>query len=376
MKKPLVRATPFHARAAAANLENAWVTRNGITLASFYAATNDEALAARLRVAMADISWRWRVMLEGPRVVEFLAKLVTRDVSKLAPGASLKALWLADGGGVRGAGLFARYGRESFLLAASAPDPDWIAEAAAPYDVKLRDMNEEGGLAIVGPTAQASLQAAQLPSDLEPLAFRKLSWRGIEVTLSRFGEHGGFEIWCAPDDGVLVWDRIARAGESFGLEPAGVAAMDMLDLEAGIARPERDYEPARDGTANRPSPVALGLESLIDVEHQVFNGRAAYLAAREKEPKRLAGIEIESDTPAPFTSLLLRGRVVGHTLRSVWSPSLRRAIALAQIDVSCFAPGTKLTLTLPPSQADPELRTTDARVIALPFFKGPDPIAP
>jgi hypothetical protein len=35
MKKPLVRATPFHARAAAANLENAWVTRNGITLASF-----------------------------------------------------------------------------------------------------------------------------------------------------------------------------------------------------------------------------------------------------------------------------------------------------------------------------------------------------
>jgi len=242
--------------------------------------------------------------------------------------------------------------------------------------VKLRDMNEEGGLAIVGPTAQATLQAAQLPVDLEPLAFRKLSWRGIEVTLSRFGEHGGFEIWCAPDDGVLVWDRIARAGESFGLEPAGVAAMDMLDLEAGIARPERDYEPARDGTASGPSPVALGLESLIDVEHQVFNGRAAYLASREKEPKRLAGIEIDSDTPAPFTPLLLKGRVVGHTLRSVWSPALRRAIALAQIDVSCFAPGTKLTLTLPPSLAVPELRTASACVTALPFLKVPDSIAP
>ncbi len=156
----------------------------------------------------------------------------------------------------------------------------------------------------------------------------------------------------------------------------GVAAMDILDLEAGIARPERDYEPARDGMARGPSPVALGLESLIDLDHQTFNGRAAYLAAREKEPKRLAGIEIESDIPAPFTPLLLKSRAVGHTLRSVWSPSLRRAIALAQIDVSAFAPGTKLMLTLPPSQANPELRTADARVTALPFLKLPDPITP
>ncbi len=376
MIKPLVRATPFHARAAAANLENAWLTRNGVTLAAAYGDTNDEALAARLRAAMADISWRWRIMLEGPRAVEFLAKLVTRDASKLSPGASLKALWLSDGGAVRGAGVIARYGKESFLIAASAPDRDWIASAAEAYGVKLRDMSDEGGLAIVGPNAQATVQAAQLPIDLEPLAFRKLSWRGLEVTLSRFGEHGGFEIWCALDDGILVWDRIARAGESFGLESAGVAAMDLLDLEAGVARPERDYEPARDGTASAPSPVALGLESLIDLEHQAFNGRTAYLAAREKEPRRLAGIEIDSDIPAPFTPLLLNGRAVGHTLRSVWSPSLRRAIALAQIDVSAFAPGTKLTLTLPPSSAIPELRTAQARVTALPFLKVPDPIAP
>jgi len=376
MTKPLVRATPFHARTAAANLENAWVTRNGITLASFHTDTNDEALAARLRVAMADISWRWRIMLEGARVVEFLSKLVTRDVSRLAPGTSLKALWLADGGGLRGAAVIARYGRESFLLAASAPDMDWIASAAAAYDVKLRDMREEGGLAIVGPYAQATVNAAQLTADLEPLAFRKLSWRGIDVTLSRFGEHGGYEIWCAPDDGILVWDRIARAGERFGLMPAGVAAMDLLDLEAGIVRPERDYAPARDGNANGPSAVALGLEFLIDPDHRTFNGRTAFLAAREKEAKRLAGIEIDSDRPAPFTPLLLKGSAVGHTLRSVWSPALRRAIALAQIDVSAIAPGTKLTLTLPPSLAVPELRTSEARVSALPFLKVPDPIVP
>jgi aminomethyltransferase len=375
MKKPVVRATPFHARAAAANLENAWIVRNGTTLSTAYGDSNDEALAARLRVAMADISWRWRILLEGARVAEFLSKLVTRDVTVLSPGTALKALWLSDNGGVRGAGAIARYGRESFLLAASAPDREWISAAAASYDVKLNDRSDaEGGLAIVGPYAQATVEAAQLTADLEPLSFRKLSWRSIDVTLSRFGEHGGYEIWCAPDDGMLVWDRIARAGENFGIEPAGIAAMDLLDLEAGIMRPERDYEPARDGNASSPNPVALGLESLIDPEHRAFNGRNAYLAAREKESRRLVGIEIDSDVPAPFTPLLLKSRAVGHTLRSVWSPSLRRAIALAEIDVSAFAPGTTLTLTLPTSSAMPELRSATARVTALPFLPVPVPI--
>jgi aminomethyltransferase len=377
MNKPLVAATPFHARTAASNLENAWDTRNGITLSAHYGDWQDEALAARLRVAMADISWRWRIMLEGARVTEFLAKLVTRDVGQLAPGNALKGLWLTDGGAVRGAGAIARYGKDSFLLVASAPDLAWIEDAVGPYDVKTREIGDaEGGLAVIGPYALATLSAAGLPSDLDPLQFRKWSWRGIDVTVSRFGEHGGFELWCAADDGILLWDRIARAGENFGLAIAGLDAMDVLDLEAGVGRPERDYTPARDGLATSPNPRALGLESLIDESHHTFNGRAAYLETREKEQRRLAGVEIESATPAPFTPLTINGRVVGHTLRSVYSPALRRAIALAQVDAAYVKPATALMLTLPPSRATPELKEARATVVTLPFLPAPDPIVP
>jgi aminomethyltransferase len=375
MNKPLVGATPFHARAAASNLENAWDTRNGITLAAHYGDWQDEALAARLRVAIADISWRWRIMLEGALVTEFLAKLVTRDVGRLAPGNALKALWLTDGGAVRGAGAIARYGKESFLLVASAPDMAWIEGAARPYDVKVREIgNAEGGLAVVGPYAFAALSAAGLPTDLEPLQFRRWSWRGIDVTVSRFGEHGGFELWCAADDGILLWDRVARAGENLGLAAAGLDAMDVLDLEGGVGRPERDYMPARDGLATVPNPRALGLESLIDEDHHIFNGRVAYLEAREKEQRRFAGVEIESATPAPFTPLTANGRVVGHTLRSVYSPALRRAIALAQVDIAFAKPATAMMLTLPPSRATPELREARATIVTLPFLPAPDPI--
>ena len=53
-----------------------------------------------------------------------------------------------------------------------------------------------------------------------------------------------------------------RAGAAYGIVPAGVAAMDVLDLEAGVPRPELDYKPARAASDAEPMPAALGLELL------------------------------------------------------------------------------------------------------------------
>lgn len=373
--KPFVNATPFHARTAGANPHNAWTNRNGFTLSTNFGDVEGEALTARTCVALADISWRWRVMLEGARAGEFVSRLATRDLSRLSPGEAEKALWLTDGGAVRGAGVFARYGRESFLIAAAARDEEWIATAAKSFDVTLRDRSlAEGGLAVVGPHAQQTLAAAGLDTELEPLAFRKLFWRGLDVTLSRWGEHNGYEIWCTVDDAIIVWDRLMKAGAPFAIAPAGLAAMDVLDIEAGVARPVRDYDTATDGFAASPTPRALKLERLIDEDHMTFNGRAGWLAAREGEKHTIAGIEIDSETPAPFTPLTQNGRTVGYTMSSVYSPALRRAIALARIDATAAEPGTVLSLTLPPDRSLCQLRNAVARVTALPFLEAPDSI--
>jgi len=367
-----LRATPFHARAAEANRGNDWTVRNGCTLARVYSDAHEEALAARVRGVLADISWRWRELIEGARADEFLSHLATRDASKLEPGAALKALWLNDGGAVRGAGAIARYGKATFLLVSAAEDREWIASAAARFGVKMHDAGE-GGLALIGPYAARVLQEAGLDPALEPLAVRKVFWRGTSVTLSRFGEHGGYEIWCAPDDGLLVWDRLMRAGAAFGLQAAGTEAMDILDLEAGIARPIRDYAPARDGFVKQPTPKSLGLEKLIDSTHQIFNGRSAYLAALET--KTLIGLEIDSEMPAPHTPILRNGQAIGRTLSSHYSPALRRAIALAIVEESAAAPGTELALTLAPTAETPEFRNAIARVAALPFLPVPDSLS-
>jgi aminomethyltransferase len=337
-----IRATPFHSRAASANLANAWEPRGGWTSSSFYDDANAEALAVRHTAVMADISWRWRVAFEGARAEEFLSRLMTKNAAKLEPGRAFKAAWLGDKGGVRGAGVLARHGRESFRLTASAPDHDWIARAASLFDVRMREVaEEEGGLAIAGPYAAKTVAALGLDPALEPLAFRKTFWRGLDVTVSRFGELGGYELWCTADDAPLVWDRVAKAGAGFALTPAGLRAMDIIDLETGIARPVRDYAPARDGFASEPTPWELGLDSLIDTEHTGYNGRAAALAA--PRARTLVGLELDGETPLP------RG---GQVLASLYSPALQRAIALAIVQRDAAPP-------------------PGARIVALPFLPIP-----
>jgi glycine cleavage system T protein (aminomethyltransferase) len=369
----MIRATPFHGRAAEANRTNAWATRNRFTLATEYTGLAEEAAAARFGVVMADISWRWRVTLEGARIRELLQRLFTKDANMLEPGRALKALWLADEGGVRGAGVVARHGRQSFELTAAGEDAAWIASAAALFGITPQDRTEEeGGIALIGPYAQMLIAALGLDAALEPLAFRKLFWRGLDLTLSRFGEHGGFELWCKADDAPLVWDRIAAAGQSFALLPAGLNAMDLLDLEAGVPRPGRDYDGATAPDAAEPLAGELRLASLIDGEHP-FNGT---VQAHIHLPRRkLVGLLIDADTPAPFTPLFAGKTEIGRTLSSRYSPLLRRAIALAQLDQAHTATGTALTLTLPGSRSAPSTQAT-AKVTDLPFIAPPASIAP
>jgi aminomethyltransferase len=374
---PQIRATPFHGRAAANNPLNRWAERNGFTLARDYGDAQAEALAARTNVVLADISWRWRVFLEGDFAGDCLDRLMTKRAGLLTPGQSLKALWLNDGGAVRGAGVIARYACDQFLLVSAATDAEWIAQAAQQSDVSILDVTEQdGGLALIGPHADAVLKAMGLVADVSSLGFQKLFWRGLDITISRWGEHNGYEIWCKAGDCFVLWDRLMRGGAPFGIRPAGLAATDILDLEMGIPRPARDYLPATDGFAFEPTPSVLGLERLIDENNSSFNGRDAWLTNRAKGQTAVVGIEIDSETPAPFTPLMHLGRSAGCTLTSVRSPFLRRAIALAQVEKAVAMLGTEFSLSLPRSLGAQEHRVVAARIANLPFVEASDRIAP
>jgi aminomethyltransferase len=370
-----VRTTPFHARTSAHNRFNRWTIRNGFTLPLDFGDAAAEALAARARVVMTDISWRTRVMLEGPNVADMAAWVFTRDPRALKPGQSLKALWLNDGGAVRGAGVVSRLASDKLIVASAADDIGWFERAASLSGNTARDVTDyEGGLALIGPYAARMLAMAGLPSDVAPLELRKQFWRGLDIAITRWGEQNGYEIWCKAHDCAILWDRISRAGTHFNIQPAGVAASDVLDIEVGVARPNRDYLSASDGFVSDPTPDALGLAKLIDTGHAIFNGHAAWLSNRDKNAKDIVGLELDSKIPASFCALTANDKIVGTTLTSVYSPFLRRIIALAQVEKTAIKAGVSFTLTPPVTLDNPVSKAIMAHLRELPFVEPPQMI--
>lgn len=345
----VLQSTPFHARAVEANCFNAWETRRGYTLASHYTSADEEAVAARFGAVLADLSWQWRVVFAGGDIEAFVDRAFTRGGAAMALGSGCDVLWLNDGGAVRGRGYLVRLGADRFLLLSPGEDRDWLDHAAGLYGVSCYDQSADdvgaGLLALIGPAAVKLLCAAGLEADavqtLAPGGFIRLTWRGLTIAVSRLGL--GFEVWCAADDALIVWDRLMAAGRSYAVLAAGQTALDTLAFEAGMLVAERDFTPARDGFCREPSPQGLGLCGVVDPERR-FNGKAAYLA--NGAPTRLVGLILEGAAtaapvaPGPITHPATpAGRAVGQLLATRVSPALQGVLGLAILEESCPADG-------------------------------------
>lgn len=328
-------ATPFHARTAERNIANAWVDRNGFTVPAYYGDAAQEALAARVSAIIADISPREDVRVSGTGAEALLSAALAQNIGALVADASAPVQWRADGGALRGLGTLHRFGPADFLLRGFDADLAWFAAAAPRFEAAVREASAERGLLLIaGPFALPVLAAAGLEQAalLEPGHHAVCDWQGLTVTLFRRGGHA-YQLACGNADGAVVFDRLMKRGPLFGLRLAGETALDVLRLERGLALPGVDWQPAR-------APFAA-------------------------EPKQIAfrGVVLDSDEPAPFAGVVHDGRKAGRTLRSAYSPALKRAIALA--DIADIAPGAIVSVR---HIQGGETREIAARVVALPFL--------
>jgi glycine cleavage system aminomethyltransferase T len=348
------RASAFHVRTAEHNLGNAWLTRGAFTLAARYGDARQEALAARAACAMIDASFMTRLRVHGAGAAKLLAAACSFDADALGAGSSRRVFWCANGGGVRGIGMAARFGATNFVLRSFESDGAWFDAAAKRFDASVRDETMEKGLLfLLGPRAADVLAAVDLHEAalLEPGKHAVFSWRGVSVTVSRWSSlsHAldGYELACANDDAVMVFDRLWRAGQNLGLVLAGQEAFDTLLLEQGVPIPGMDFAPAREAKAREPLPAALGLSD-----------------SSQGTPRVLAGLEFDSEVPMAFAPVLRNGAIIGATMRSAYSPVLRRAIALAQLDRAQAVAGTAVTVRRLTQTGNEDV---SARVTALPI---------
>ena len=211
---------------------------------------------------------------------------------------------------------------------------------------------------------------------------------GVPVEISRTGYTGdlGYEIWIASEQALNVWDALMDAGKAFDIHAAGMLALDVARVEAGLLLIDVDFNSSKKALVDeqRYTPYEMGLGRLVNLDKNRFVGQAALIAEHERGPAReIVGLEIDwpqvegiyEDVGLPPSISPMASRVhvpvykegmqVGKATTSTWSPTLKKMIALATINRGYTRPGTKLQFEITVEAVD----ITCARlVVKTPFF--------
>ena len=390
-----LKTTPFHARTAPLIQGETWRRWSGHAVASCYDWTHEREYAAiRNATALIDVSPLNKYLLEGRDAARLLDRMVTRNVVATKVGQVRYTGWCDGRGKLIDDGTIARLGEDRFRLTSAEPNLRWLHRNALGLDVRIRDVSAQlGALALQGPLSREVLNAvAEQPVDgLRYFRIMDNRIAGVAIEISRTGYTGdlGYELWIPAAGALAVWDALVTTGRDRGLTPAGIWALDVARIEAGLVMLDVDYHSAHRAMieAQTSSPYELSLDWTVTFEKGPFNGRRALLAEKERGPAwRFSGIEIDWESfealhtaagvaptlPAvawrTSVPLYRQGAQVGYASSGCWSPLLKKYLALAHLAAPHFAPGTPLEIEVTVEHR--RLRAA-ARVQQLPFFDPP-----
>jgi aminomethyltransferase len=388
----MLKTTPFHSRTAALCLSHAWRRWAGYVVASSYELSHErEYHAIRSSAALLDISPLYKYLVRGRDAARLLDRVVTRDVGRAQAGDVLYTSWCDAAGKVLDDGTIARLDEATFRLTSADPNVRWLEANALGLDVAIEDVSEStAALALQGPSSRAILEQLSDVS-LGGLKYFRLTaakLRGIPVTISRTGYTGdlGFEIWLDAKRALTVWDALIQAGTPYGIAPAGMLALDVARIEAGLMLMDVDYVSARKAlvASQTSSPFELDLGWTVNLDKEQFVGKHALAEEKRRGPLwQFVGVEVEWDALerlyaaaglAPrlpstawrtSTPLYAGGAQVGYATSGGWSPLLKKYVALAHVEARRAAPGTALEMEI---TVEHRRKRAAARVAKKPFF--------
>ena len=388
--------TAFHTRTAPLNRKMQWREWSGYFASSVYADYHDiEYNAIREAAALIDVSPLFKYEVRGPDAERLVDRVITRDATKLKVGQVFYTPWCDEFGKVIDDGTVHRLAADRFRWTAADPQLRWLRQNAIGLDVTVEETTERtASLALQGPLSRDVLEAAAGESfaDLRYFRTRPATIAGVAVDVSRTGYTGdlGYELWVDTEHAVGLWDALVTAGGPYGIRPAGMVALDVVRLEAGLILLEVDYTSARHAmnAEQAYSPAEIGLGRLVDLDKGPFVGQRA-LAAEARAggpPRRLVGLEIEwagieslhaaQDLPPTAPAVVSRspvpvfaaGRQVGRATSTGWSPILKKPIALASVSPAYERLGSQVLIEW---TVEGRRGRVNATVVELPFLDLP-----
>jgi aminomethyltransferase len=245
-------------------------------------------------------------------------------------------------------------------------------------------------LALQGPLSREILSQV-VPIDMAKLKYFRLAHttiKDVPVTISRTGYTGdlGYEIWVDAARAVPLWDALIAAGTPYGITPAGVWALDIARIEAGLIMLDVDYHSAHHALieARKSSPFEINLGWAVGATKGPYNGRRALAAERKRGAAwGFVGLEIKWNSferlfaaqhlPPQISNVAWRSSVpvyagglqVGYATSGCWSPLLKKPLALAHLERPHFAAGTNVEIEV---TVEHKRKRAAAVVRELPFY--------
>ena len=384
--------TAFHERTLALCESLNYREWSGYYTVSVYEMHHEhEYNAIRNSAALIDISPLYKYKVTGKDATKFVNRVISRDINKVAIDQVIYCCWCDPEGQVIDDGTITRLAENEYRWTAADPSLRWFQQNALGLSVRIEDITEQvAALALQGPTSGRLLNAVAEANISNLKYFRVTHGKiaGVPVDISRTGYTGdlGFEIWMPWRDAVKVWDELNSKGKAFDIHPAGMIALDIARIEAGLILIEVDYTSSKKALidAQKFSPSEIGLGKLVDLKKETFVGREALAREVKKGADRaLVGLEVNwneveslydkvgmapqvpsmaSRTAVP---VYRGGRVIGKATSTTWSPTLKKMIALACVNRENSAAGTTLNMEI---TVEAVRHTVSAKIVPLPFF--------
>ncbi len=290
--------------------------------------------ATREAIGLFDVSHLGTATLIGENAAEQLNKILTNDINRIKPGQAQYSTLLSEDGTVVDDLIVYLRSKDEVLIIPNASNATKVLEiikSNISKDIEMNNLHQDIAIiAIQGPKSFELANDLGLPTDMQYMAFKDVSFMGQPITICRTGYTGekGFELLIPAQAAINIWDEIISKGQKYGAKAVGLGARDTLRTEMGYPLHGQDI-------SLNISPLEAGLSWAVSLEKSNFLGKDALLKQKANGIKRkLVGIKaVERAIPRSHMRVLdVDKKDIGEITSGTFSPTLKSGIALALVD--------------------------------------------
>ena len=314
---------------------------------------------------LCDVAVERQVEITGPDAFKFTQLLTPRNLSNVAIGQCKYVLITNNDGGILNDPVLLRLAENHFWLSLADSDALLWAQGVAVNSGLNVNITEPdvSPLQLQGPTSKDIMIKlfGESIKDLKYYWFREYDLDGIPLIVSRTGwsSEFGYELFLRDGSkGNDLYEKIMTAGKEYGLQPGHTSSIRRI--EGGML----SYHADADINTN---PFELGLDRLVSLDSDIeFIGKAALKKIKADGIKRKqVGLEINceplSGPNTTFWSIKKDNNKIGKVTSAVYSPRLKKNIALAMINIENSEIGTSL-------EVNTNKGNFEAIIVEKPFF--------